>query len=530
MDKQIYKCKFCNFTTTSKKKLFCHAVSHNEHLDISNFSTSFPAYYELCSLDLKSLDYFKPFKSKRDVSYLVNHLASIEPAYRFSLKECAIAIEDFKLIEHFFKKCIQLNLYPRGSEYISKIVAAIHNLNFRETKNLIRDLDDIKKRPRIRFIPTKTPSVQKSQGKNETDITSSVLISDELSQKAVSDDFIGEVKVSELHFEIGKIRYKKHILVNHRIVPLTKSIRKSIPQPFKIVKDNSFSRKHFKFYHEEDLLLILEACEEAKKQRLSTEKDSKLINGTKPIPWSAIIFHDYKLSVLNVFGGDNQTPFIYRNPNLSKSFNKIIKFIERACPMLSANLRNGNIINITGVGELLSLIPKLTNKTHYDEDDYDISTVVRNIALYPGNSYFLDDIKGRREFSKSSFLTYLSKKHLIDSKIYYLLESVNHLSNDCSRDEFGFLFTISHNPRKTTLIFENITDESRASIVFTASTPMLDEAIIQIKKFLNGDLINKRQKLAYGQITFKNDSIIKVSRILHSNIYRWRTNVNRFSN
>lgn len=529
MEYKIYTCKFCDFSTSTEKKLFPHAVSHNEHLDISNFITSKAAYYEQHTVELKSLDYFRPFTSKRDISDLVEYLASINPAYRFSLKECSIVIEDLRLLEHFFKKCIQRNLYPRGSEYISKIVAAIHTLSFPEIHNLIWDLDDVKKRNRIRYIPPKkeTPKDKNPQD-NDIPKTSSVEApANEETQKNISDDFLGEVKITELHFEIGKLKYKKHILVNSRIVPLTKSIRKSITQTFRIVKDNSLSKRHFKFDSEEDLSVILNACDEAKEQRRQTEKNIKLPNGTKPIPWSAVTFHDYRLSVVNIFGGSN-TPFIYRNPNISKSFNSVKKYIERACPMLTASLRDGNIVDIKGVDRLISLIPKLTNKTLFDEEDYDISSKVRHITLYPGNSYLLTDIKNRREFSKSTFLSYLSKKHLIDFKVYYLLESVNHMSNESTRDEYGFLFSIAQNTRRTILVFENITDESRASIVFTVSTPLLTEAVNQIKKFLSGDMINKRQKLAYGHITFKSDSIISVTRILHTDIYSWRSNINRY--
>ena len=196
--------------------------------------------------------------------------------------------------------------------------------------------------------------------------------------------------------------------------------------------------------------------------------------------------------------------------------------------MLTAILRDSNIIDIKGVDKLISLVPKLTNRTLFDEEDYNISSNIRQATLYPGNSYLLNDIKSRKEFSKSSFLAYLSKKHILDIKVYYLLESVNHMSNECSRDEYGFLFSISQNSRRTVLVFENITDESRASIVFTVSTPLLVDGINQIKKFLSGDMINKRQKLAYGNVTFKSKSIISVTRILHTDIYSWKSNINRY--
>lgn len=527
MEEQHYKCKFCEFLTSENKRLFPHAVSHNEHLDISNFKTSFSAYFEPISIRYRTLDYFKPFESKRDVTDLVNYLVSIDSAHRFTLKECAIVIEDFRLLEYFFRKCIQRNLFPRGEEYISKVVAAINSLNFQEAQNLIWDLDDVKKRQRIRYTPPKPQSLPKSQ-EAPTACTPAIeqpkVESDTGSES--DPDLIGEVKISEIHFEVGKIKYKKHILVNSRIVPLTKSVRKSITQTFRIVRDKT-TKNHFVFDPVEDLSIILDACDESKRQKAQTEKKSKLNSGTANIPWRAVTFHDYRLSVMNVFGGSNRTPFIYHHTQISKSFNKIIKYIERACPQLTATLRDGNIIGIHGVDKLISLIPKLTHKTLYDEEDYAISTSKRR-TLYPGNSYSLNDLKGRREFSKSSYLTYLSERHHVDFKVYYLLESVNHMSNECSRDEYGFLFTLSQNSRRTILIFENMTDESRASIVFSVSTPLISEGINQIKKFLGGDLVNKRQKLAYGQVIFKSAAIINVSRILHTDMYSWRYNVNSY--
>lgn len=331
---------------------------------------------------------------------------------------------------------------------------------------------------------------------------------------------IVDAPLQKFAFRNGYISYKniKAIFKIPKICELRKGWREGVTKVFRIKvypPSEGTSRKKFEFESIKDLEYVLDFCQTYASQR----------NGSYNIPWQYVTFSNYKLTIpCNIFGGSSHNIYTYRDTKLMSSFNKIKDYIERSCPQLVARVKDSNIIGVSNFQPLLELIPKFKNE-FTQRLNFDTSNDSIQKYLRPGSAFPLDKLKGRSEFSKSPYLSHLCKIHLLDFKVFYLLESINHESSESSQVEYGYLFTINKTYDCVTLVFENITDESRASLVFKIKIDGLEEAIIDIKDFLSSNLKNKRQLLAKGMITFNNNSILSVSRISHTDLYTWKWNL-----
>lgn len=490
--------------------------------------------------DLKS---FMPFNTKQDINNLVKYLENTEKAERFRLKECALAISNLELLEYFFKRCIQKNLYPRGSGYISRVISCINSLEEKMMlQNVMKEYPDVEQRKRIRTSSKKDLLNNKTNNGTNSVNQQTSLSKDEsantvksncnkkdtaLSKLQIIGNRVINLPLSNMTFREGMVLYKEYIFRNPGICIISKKNRNKVLRTFNIIIESKGIEKTFIFEESEDLKFIIELCRKYNNKPKPKAKGKKeiLLNGYIDVPWNEVEFGNRQLYIKNKSRSSDtrKKAFVFKNYGILPSFNDIRDYIERSCKPMKAHYREGEIVGLINYEPLLKLIPRLIQRTTCNEEQYETeeNNFIRT-RLYPGNSYLLNELVKRREFTKSLYLSFLSKTHLISYKVYYILESVNHF--DSSYEEFGYLFTVKESPHSIILLFENITEESRSSLAFFVKAGFLNNGIAAIRNFLSSDMINKRQRLSEGMI-LKDESIIKVKRIFHTYFSSWKLNM-----
>lgn len=305
------------------------------------------------------------------------------------------------------------------------------------------------------------------------------------------------------------------------------SVLERIEHYFTLVKDRSIvvnDKVEGRFYFEpaNDLSYLLAEIERLSTNQKFTEDKSFPQTGEFEVPWRFVHFYEGVLSIThpNPSKRGTFTPFHFRNSDILKSFEDIRLYIEKKSPKLRVQAADGVIIGLLNFKEFMSVISQY--KDFEKEEDIGFGR-----PLNPGNlSGFTKEVFQRNSFiRKSPYLSYLATLHNTGYNILYLLERVIHESGQVDTDEYGYLFVIKKTAIQMILLYENITDSSRSSIVFYVDPENYTKAVEIIRKFLAGEIKNKRQKLAFGQIRFNNPCIREVKRIKHTDLIDWKYNI-----
>lgn len=227
----------------------------------------------------------------------------------------------------------------------------------------------------------------------------------------------------------------------------------------------------------------------------------------------------------NAKGKETINPFRYDNPSIHRNYSDFMPYIEKYATKLLVEGHDGRISRLLNFDEFAKIFPHLTSYALMDDQDISINKV-RPIVNY---AYTVEEFRKSRFINKSQFLAYLCGVQKAGYKIYYLLENVVHESSDSNRDEFGYLFTIHEGVTTITLLYENVTDESRSSLVFNVCRADFDATVKFVARFLASDEENKRLKIARGQIRFS--SYVKsYERISHTAYQEWCRHINNLIN
>lgn len=342
--------------------------------------------------------------------------------------------------------------------------------------------------------------------------------------------------VSAVNFTIkpGVIIYANHYYLNSVKIKqdVSQSILSKIDKKFCLIKDTSPRKvkekskssvnSHFIFYPANDFSYLLAECERLSENQYIPSDISYPLDGIFELPWKYVRFRDSLMYLIHPNPSKRGTtqPFIFRHPEIMRSYGDILYYIETRCDKFRVKAIDGVIVELLNFEAFRVMIPQF--REYCSSVSEGIETTMMSSRK---RDYTLSEFKHINTYQKSPYLSYLSSLQSESNRIYRILELVCHANSDSDIDESGFLFTINTNHAYSLIVYENISDLSRSTIVFKVYTSQYDRAIEVIRTFFANDMVNKRQKLAYGSIRFNSSSIISYHRLFHTYFSEWKSNL-----
>lgn len=509
-------------------------------------------------MEINAIQRFIPIDSRKKVTELTSYLSTCTPSDRLPIEFCVTFIKDVRLREIFFLKCLNQNLFPGKEGFIrnmqkamfesggivapemvskeyAKKVEATYKAEKRKTKadEKKRKKEEKKRRKELMALKkenekttalthkqntvkatpllTDAPKVQKKKGIASIDMESYVF---------------AKVRADELTLEDGVIYYDQYSLKTKRVKRVSKDVLSKIDHTFHLIEDFSYSKNgdlRFHFYPPNDLSFLLSEIERLQAPLSITHSEDFPQNGRFLLPWKYVVFYDgiMYLEHPNTSKRGTLVPYQFRHTSILKSYRDILPYIESRCTQFDVEAKDGVIHRVYNFSSFTKMIPSFYEKVITSDDEIEVS----KSSVSVGKTYTKSNFSNHIKKIKSPYILFLSKKQSEHRFIYYLLESINHNSSETDYDEHGYLFTLKEWSGESTLIFENVTDESRSSIVFKVRSAHFDKAVEAIRRFLASDIKNKRQKLANGQIRINDSSVISINRIIHNDYYSWQSQV-----
>lgn len=335
--------------------------------------------------------------------------------------------------------------------------------------------------------------------------------------------FFTGIKASDLKIEKGIIRYGEYSLKSVRINAISKKILSKIDHLFKLKVIDAENRS-FIFEPANDLSFLLAESERIREQRRKNRenKESKVstdplfpVAGEFELPWRYVKFEDRILYLLHPNQNQAVSPYFRSHFSILKSFRDILPYIEKKCPPFHVIAQDNTIINVSNFYTFEELIPQFNEYIKLNDEEIELE---EGIESKPRMSFPISDFRKLIRKEKSKYLHLLSEIHIETRPVFYILENITHESNLFNNEEHGYLFTIRENDNYSVIVYENIIDESRSSIVFCVKRSQFDFAVDSIRRFWASDIKNKRQKLLYNQIPF-DDKFIYWRRITHDDYW-----------
>lgn len=328
----------------------------------------------------------------------------------------------------------------------------------------------------------------------------------------------------------GLITYqKKYYLKSVRITSeiskdILSKIKKTfcLKQQFPKNKQTSSAKIPFLFNPPDDLSYLLAECERLKRKNYIQPNYNYPLSGEFELPWRYVFFYDgiLYLEHPNPSKQGLTRTFMFRHPDITKAFRDIMSYIEDRCPKFFVRAIDGEIVALLNFQSFQKMIPQC--REHSSEVYDGLDTLSYNKLK---NEYSSSNFSNLKFVKKSPYISHLASLQVHSRKIYRILERVCHAQSDTDYDEFGFLFTVKESQYHSKIIYENVSDESRSSILFSIHTSQFNQAIEVIRTFFASREANKRQRLSQSTIKFKSSSIISYRRIHHTTFFEWRSNL-----
>lgn len=185
-------------------------------------------------------------------------------------------------------------------------------------------------------------------------------------------------------------------------------------------------------------------------------------DGIYELPWEFVKFYDGIMYLIhpNPSKRGTYTPYQYRNYSILKSFIDIMPYIENNCPKFQVICKDGVIVDVLNFNEFASKIVQFREYAEITEREaIDLNSSIAGNAF---KAYTVDAFRKLTIVNKSPYLQFLSSKQNLNHKIEYILELKNHTASISESEEYGYLFYVG----EKTIVFENITDLSRSTLIF----------------------------------------------------------------
>lgn len=495
------------------------------------------------------LSTFVPIGSSDSVIRLVDYLSVLKSRERYKPQDCIAAITSEALKIQFCREVIKREIYSISDNSINSVMRqAQRKKEMRGLVKLETDRNKLKeerrqRKPEAQILkterkqkdkPTKKGSVKEMDKQIRQSLSLSTNASS-LSSASETNIIARDVKASSFSVINGCIYYLSYKLESVRIPAIPSEILNNIERTFTIKKDYSSFRSS-----KTDLRFIFEPADDLSKFLIEATKVSLKLGSTAVyadkaieehgifnLPWKNVIFRDGYMYLTHpkAKGKETISPFKFDSPLIHRNYADLMPYIEKHATKLLVEGHDGKITRLINFDEFAKIFPHLTSYTLVDDQSISIEKG-RPIV---NHAYSLEELRDTRLINKSQFLAFLCKVQKIGYKIYYLLENVIHESSDSGHDEFGFLFVIRESITTLTLLYENVTDESRSSLVFNVDRSEFNVTVKFIAQFLASNEENKRLKLARRQIRFSR-YIKSYERILHTTYEEWRRHTNHLIN
>ena len=498
------------------------------------------------------LSTFAPINTPKAVTNLVSYLSVLKPRERYESQDCLASITTDELRRLFCKEVIEKEIYPDTDLPIASIMEQDKaQMAAKDSgKQKIESKTKKKKnKKQIKKEPTQENRIEQhfnASSRQYSERGNRFVYEEKMrdreallarlkrsSSKVSTEDFIiaRDVKASRFSVVQGCIYYLSYKLESVRIPSIPDSVLATIERTFTIKKDSGKYYKtgsHFVFEPATDLSVFLnEATRANLKLGNSVKRIDKPVEyeGIFYLPWKYVAFREGYLFLThpNAKGRDTINPFRFDHHLIHKSYGDFMPYIEKNAPKLLVEGHNGRITQLLNFPKLAKIFPHLTSYATLENNEISIGRM-RPVV---NRAYSIDEFRNARFINKSQYLAYLCKMQLPSYKIYYLLENAVHESSDLSRDEFGYLFAIRAFGMTLTLLYENVIDESRSSLVFNIYRSEFEDAVKFIARFLASDEENKRLKLAHERVHF-NRYVKSYGRISHTTYEEWRSRINYF--
>ncbi len=370
--------------------------------------------------------------------------------------------------------------------------------------------------------------INKSQKENKVpNPNSTVILKKEVSNKEArilaSDIYASNLKFSKGSIEYvhtdGKSYFLKSVRIDREVPPEILSLITS--HKFTLTKDRSVNngkKRRFLFEPANDLSFLLAEIKRIQDKEIWTTDGQFPKTGEFELPWSNVRFYDGIMILFhpNPSKRGTFTPFHFRHPDILHSFEDIRPYIETRCSKLRVKTADGVIISLQNFKDFAVGISQYKD-WETEEHVYFGDSIKKGIGSFISKESFSKN----RHIIKSPYLSYLAAAQHSNYKIAYLLERVIHESGLADNEEYGYLFVLKEGYDYLVLLYENITDSSRSSILFKVYKHEYQKAVDIIRRFWAGDIKNKRQKLSWGKIRFNDKYIQDIKRIKHSSKYEW---------
>jgi hypothetical protein len=535
---------------------------------------------------------FLPIKTKQDADKLLDYLSKVKPKERYSYKDCIKDIKDEKLEKYFHSKALAMGLFPNEpfllmshkesydlrnaqSEFERDVVLNTKSKHSHATKakTKAKTIPDphntITKKTKIKSIPqpeqatkdviNEVKKIHRPTAKakiiselHETitkPTTEDMKIKKKYKTKQVLNDITNRVKerefkniiargVSAKQFVVtdGCIEYNGYKLRSVKVHAIPEKILEQIPFKFTLARSffHNGEENEFIFSPPTDLSWLLSEAERLRPQPVNGIQEEFPQYGTFKLPWEFVKFNNGEMLLMHPNPSQKGTSQAYKfkHPSIVASFNCLMPYLQSSVKKLTVRSADGIIVRIDDIETFKEAIPQFLNRVQHLESDYNIIPSNCEIelplaALRVGHSYTLAQLHGVIRKSKSPYLLFLSEKQMKMKKIYYVLEYSAH--TDTESEEYGYLFTTQQSYNGiTTVVFENSTDQSRSSLIFLVYTDLYQKGVDDIINFLNGDMINKRQKLARRSIKFNSKAIQSYYRVVHQSFDDWKLQMRQF--
>ena len=246
-------------------------------------------------------------------------------------------------------------------------------------------------------------------------------------------------------------------------------------------------------------------------------------DGQFSLPWEYVKFEDNYLLLYHPFhiNSKKYKPYRLNMKSAKASYNSIKLYFANTVPLLEVNSKDGDIESVINKEEIN--IDKYVTSILYRTSRNKVKIEIhRRTHECDFKTYTASELKQDPLVEKSYYLNELCKMQLSNYKVYNFMEF--RCTSSASEREDAFCFVIKENNDKVVLAVEN-TLESRSTILFFVHKSMLDRALNVINVFFSSNTLNKRQSLQWKEVDFKDCSIIKYERIIHTSSYEWNSSI-----